>query len=74
MRCSDAAGAFYAFPHVGGTGLTSRQAQDLFLNEAGVATISGTSFGAWGEGYVRFSYANSAENIERAIERIRKVL
>ena len=74
VRCSDAAGAFYAFPHVGGTGLTSRQAQDLFLNEAGVATISGTSFGAWGEGYVRFSYANSAENIERAIERIRKVL
>jgi aspartate/methionine/tyrosine aminotransferase len=46
----------------------------LFLNEAGVATISGTSFGAWGEGSVRFSYANSAENIERAIERIRKVL
>ena len=74
VRCSDAAGAFYAFPHVGGTGLTSRQAQDLFLNEAGVATISGTSFGAWGEGYVRFSYANSAENIERASERIRKVL
>jgi aspartate/methionine/tyrosine aminotransferase len=74
VRCSDAAGAFYAFPHVGGTGLTSRQAQDLFLNEAGVATISGTSFGAWGEGYVRFSYANSAENIERAIERIHKVL
>jgi aspartate aminotransferase len=74
VRCSDAAGAFYAFPHVGGTGLSSRQAQDLFLNEAGVATISGTSFGAWGEGYVRFSYANSAENIERAIERIRKVL
>jgi aspartate/methionine/tyrosine aminotransferase len=74
VRCSDAAGAFYAFPHVGGTGLTSRQAQDLFLNEAGVATISGTSFGAWGEGYVRFSYANSSENIERAIERIRKVL
>ena len=74
VRCSDAAGAFYAFPHIGGTGLTSRQAQDLFLNEAGVATISGTSFGAWGEGYVRFSYANSAENIQRAIERIRKVL
>jgi len=74
VRCSDAAGAFYAFPHVGGTGLTSRQAQDLFLNEAGVATISGTSFGAWGEVYVRFSYANSAENIERVFERIRKVL
>jgi aspartate/methionine/tyrosine aminotransferase len=44
------------------------------LNEANVATVSGTSFGAWGEGFVRFSYANSAENIERAIERIRSVL
>ena len=74
VRCSDAAGAFYAFPNISGTGMTSRQAQDLFLNEANVATVSGTSFGAWGEGFVRFSYANSAENIERAIERIRKVL
>lgn len=74
VRCSDAAGAFYAFPNMSGTGMTSRQAQDLFLNEANVATVSGTSFGAWGEGFVRFSYANSAENIERAIERIRKVL
>ena len=74
VRCSNAAGAFYAFPNISGTGMTSRQAQDLFLNEANVATVSGTSFGAWGEGFVRFSYANSAENIERAIERIRKVL
>ena len=74
VRCSDAAGAFYAFPNISGTGMTSRQAQDLFLNEANVATVSGTSFGAWGEGFVRFSYANSAENIERAIERIRTVL
>jgi aspartate aminotransferase len=74
VRCSDAAGAFYAFPNISGTGMTSRQAQDLFLNEANVATVSGTSFGAWGEGFVRFSYANSSENIERAIERIRSVL
>ena len=74
VRCSNAAGAFYAFPNISGTGMTSRQAQDLFLNEANVATVSGTSFGAWGEGFVRFSYANSAENIERAIERIRSVL
>ena len=74
VRCADAAGAFYAFPNISGTGLTSRQAQDLFLNEANVATVSGTSFGAWGEGFVRFSYANSAENIERAMDRIRKVL
>jgi aspartate aminotransferase len=46
----------------------------LFLNEANVATIAGTSLGAWGEGYVRFSYANSAANIERAVERIGKLL
>ena len=74
VRCADAAGAFYAFPNIAGTGLTSREAQDLFLNEGNVATVSGTSFGAWGEGFVRFSYANSAENIERAMERIRKLL
>ena len=57
-----------------GTGLTARQAQDRFLNDAGVATIAGTSFGRFGEGYVRFSYANSAENILEAIGRIRKLL
>jgi len=74
VRCADAAGAFYAFPNIEGTGLNAKQAQDLFLNQAHVATIAGTSFGAWGEGYVRFSYANSAQNIERALERIRKVL
>src|SRR6056300_557080 len=74
VRCADAAGAFYAFPNISGTGMTAREAQDLFLNEANVATVAGTSFGAWGEGFVRFSYANSAENIERAIDRIRKVM
>ena len=74
VRCADPAGAFYAFPNIADTGLSSTQAQDLFLDEAGVATISGTSFGAWGEGYLRFSYANSAENITRAMERIGQVL
>ncbi len=74
FRCADAAGAFYAFPNIEGTGLTSRQAQDKFLTEAGIATIAGTSFGAWGEGYLRFSYANSVENIEEAIRRIKAVL
>jgi len=74
VSCVDASGAFYAFPNIKGTGLSAKAAQDLFLNEANVATIAGTSFGAWGEGYVRFSYANSAENIEKAMERIRKVL
>ena len=74
VTCTDAAGAFYAFPNITQTGLTAAQAQDLFLDKAGVATIAGTSFGAHGEGYVRFSYANSKENILRAIERIRAVL
>jgi len=74
VRCADPAGAFYAFPNIQETGLSAREAQDRFLNEAGVATIAGTSFGAWGEGYLRFSYANSLENIEKAIERIRACL
>ena len=74
VRCADAAGAFYAFPNIEGTGLTSRQAQDRFLDEAGVATVAGTSFGAWGEGYLRFSYANSTDNILTALRRIRALL
>ncbi|MEN8197221.1 MAG: aminotransferase class I/II-fold pyridoxal phosphate-dependent enzyme, partial [Pseudomonadota bacterium] len=74
FRCADPAGAFYAFPNIEGTGLTARKAQDRFLEEAGVATIAGTSFGAWGEGYLRFSYANSIENIREAIRRIRACL
>jgi aspartate aminotransferase len=74
FRCADAAGAFYAFPNIEGTGLRAREAQDRFLTEAGVATIAGTSFGNWGEGYLRFSYANSVENIEIALDRIEKLL
>lgn len=67
-------GAFYAFPNIEGTGLSAREARDRFLNEAGVATIAGISFGAWGEGYLRHSCANSVENIREAIRRIRSVL
>jgi aspartate/methionine/tyrosine aminotransferase len=74
VTCRTPGGAFYAFPNVTGTGLTSQQVQDRLLEDAGVATISGTSFGAYGEGYVRFSYANSVENIEAALEKARKVL
>ncbi|HSF93371.1 MAG TPA: pyridoxal phosphate-dependent aminotransferase [Paracoccaceae bacterium] len=74
VRCTDAAGAFYAFPNISGTGLTAMEAQNKFLNEAGVATVAGTSFGSWGEGYLRFSYANSTENILEAIRRIRAIL
>lgn len=74
VRCADAAGAFYAFPNIEGTGMTSREAQDRFLEEAGVAAIAGTSFGKFGEGYLRFSYANSTENIREAIRRIGELL
>jgi aspartate/methionine/tyrosine aminotransferase len=67
-------GAFYAFPNITATGLTSRQMADLLLNEAGVAALSGTAFGAYGEGYIRLSYANSVEQIEEALDRIRRAL
>ena len=74
FRCTNSAGAFYAFPNIEETGLTSRDAQDRFLNEASVATIAGTSFGSSGEGFIRFSYANSIENIEEALSRIENIL
>ena len=69
VSCVMPKGAFYAFPNISGTGLTAKEMQDRLLNEKGVAVIAGTSFGAYGEGYVRFSYANSLENIERAMDR-----
>jgi aspartate/methionine/tyrosine aminotransferase len=74
VTCVEPGGAFYAFPNIGGTGYDSRAFQDAMLNEAGVAALSGTAFGAHGEGYLRFSYANSIENIEAAMQRIGKLL
>ncbi|MEN8196250.1 MAG: pyridoxal phosphate-dependent aminotransferase [Pseudomonadota bacterium] len=74
FRCVDPGGAFYAFPNIEGTGLSARDLQNKLLEEAGVATVAGTSFGAFGEGYIRFSYANSTENIREAIKRIRACL
>ena len=74
VRCQRPTGAFYAFPNITGTGRSSRQLQDLLLNQAGVATVSGTSFGELGEGFIRFSYANSVDNIREAMRRIRAVL
>ena len=70
IRCSMPKGAFYAFPSVEGTGMTSREFADGLLQEQGVACLAGESFGVYGKGYVRFSFANSAENLERALERI----
>lgn len=74
VRCADAAGAFYAFPNIEGTGLSARKAQDSFLETCGIATVAGTSFGAHGEGFLRFSYANSEDNIREALARIGKFL
>ena len=74
FRCVEPGGAFYAFPNITGSGLSSRQLEAKLLNEAGVAILSGTSFGAHGEGYLRFSYANSVENIREAMRRIRASL
>ncbi|MFQ5343393.1 MAG: pyridoxal phosphate-dependent aminotransferase [Anaerolineae bacterium] len=74
IRCVMPAGAFYAFPNVTGTGVGSRELADRLLNEAGVATLAGESFGAYGAGYLRLSYANSVENIRAALERIGEVV
>jgi aspartate aminotransferase len=74
FHCKLPGGAFYVFPNIKNTGLSSEEAQDLFLNEAGVATIAGTSFGTYGQGYLRFSYANSSEKIIEAVRRIKKLL
>ena len=74
FSCKTPIGAFYAFPNISETGLSSRKMQDLLLNEASVATVAGTSFGHLGEGYIRFSYANSVENIKIALNRIETIL
>jgi len=74
FRCVEPGGAFYAFPNISGTGLSARELQNRMLEKAGVATVAGTSFGINGEGYIRFSYANSTENIKKAIERIGALL
>jgi aspartate/methionine/tyrosine aminotransferase len=74
FTCVMPQGAFYAFPNITGTGLSSRELQNKLLLDAGVATVAGTAFGADGEGYLRFSYASSLERIQEALERIRAVL
>jgi aspartate aminotransferase len=74
ITCRTPHGAFYVFPNITGTGMSSREVADLLLYEGGVAALAGTAFGAAGEGYIRLSYANSVENIEKALERIRITL
>src|SRR6187200_637899 len=73
FRCQLPSGAFYAFPNVSGTGIPSKELADILLNDAGVACLNGAGFGTHGEGYIRFSYANSLENILEAVSRIRKI-
>jgi aspartate aminotransferase len=70
FRCRLPKGAFYTFPSIKETGWNSRKLADALLEEAGVACLSGTAFGSFGEGYIRFSIANSLENLNRAVERI----
>ena len=72
FRCPIPGGAFYAFPNVQGTGMASKELADYLLEEAGVACLNGGSFGEYGDGYIRFSYANSLENLMTAVERIRQ--
>jgi len=72
VECVTPQGAFYAFPRVAGR--DAGALADLLLEEAGVACLAGTAFGRYGEGHLRFSYANSRENISRALERMEEVL
>jgi len=74
VRCALPGGAFYAFANITDTGLDSKTAADMLLNEAGVACLNGAAFGSYGEGYIRFSYANSYENLMEAVKRIEAVL
>jgi aspartate aminotransferase len=74
VSCQKPQGAFYVFPNIKSLGKTSAQVANVLLEEAGVALLPGSSFGRFGEGYLRLSYANSIENIELALERMQPVL
>jgi aspartate/methionine/tyrosine aminotransferase len=70
FSCRMPKGAFYVFPNITRTGWQSKPLADALLDQAGVAALSGTAFGQFGEGYLRFSVANSTENLQQALERI----
>ena len=74
VSCLEPDGAFYVFPRITGTGLSSGELAARLLDEGGVAALSGTAFGRYGEGYLRFSYANSVANIQSALKAIAGVL
>lgn len=74
FSCQKPQGAFYAFPNIRKTGMNSNDLANLILDKAGVALLPGSSFGDYGDGYLRLSYANSVENIQRGLEKIQKAL
>ena len=74
VRAATPKGAFYAFPNIAATGWKAKPLASALLEEAGVATIGGPDFGVHGEGYIRLSYANSAENIQKALKRMNEFL
>jgi aspartate/methionine/tyrosine aminotransferase len=74
FHCQNPGGAFYVFPNIQKTGMTSGKLADFLLEKAGVACLSGKAFGAGGEGFLRFSYANSIEKIQKALAQIKNVL
>ena len=74
VRAATPKGAFYAFPNIAATGWKAKPLASALLEEAGVATIGGPDFGVHGEGYIRLSYANSAENIQKALVRMNEFL
>ena len=74
ITCKKPQGAFYVFPNVKSFGMESKKLADIILQKAGVAVLSGTAFGAYGEGYLRLSFANSVENIQKAVKRISDVV
>ena len=74
MSCATPKGAFYAFPNIKGTGWKAKALASSLLDDAGVAVIGGPDFGILGEGYIRISYANSTENILKALDRMREFL
>ncbi|MAR37279.1 MAG: aspartate aminotransferase [Chloroflexi bacterium] len=74
ISCRTPLGAFYAFPNISGTGMSSSNFADIALNEYGVALLSGTAFGEYGDNYIRISFANSEENLVKAIDRLNDMI
>jgi aspartate/methionine/tyrosine aminotransferase len=74
ITCKKPNAAFYVFPNIRNLNMSSKEMTDFLLNKAGVSVLSGTSFGAYGEGYIRFSFANSTTNIQKALTRIEEAL